>query len=259
MAIDYAGSTRQVDCAINTVLSYTYAYSAYAVKTIIAPDIPNNEGCFRPLSVTAPEGTVVNPRYPAPCGARSMIGHLTPPAILGALAPVLPDKVLAPPGSPTNTLQFAGMGQGQRYAVTSFLSAGLGASASRSGDDAMHFPSNLSNTPIEMLEGQAPIRVIRRSIRKGSGGAGARKGGNGISFEFEVVGDEPIAASILLNRVRVPAAGLMGGEAGAPARFLVNGVTADPSVQTILNQGDVVLIESAGGGGFGRPDGESSD
>ncbi|GGF49197.1 hydantoinase B [Aliidongia dinghuensis] len=255
IAVDYTGSSDQVSLAINTVANYTFAYSAYALKALFAPWIPNNEGSFAAIAVTAPEGSILNPTKPAPCGARGMIGHLLPPAIFGALAPVLPDRVQASPGSPSNNVQLASLRGNVRYAINAFIGAGQGAGLMQDGTSAISFPSNLSNTPIEVLESQAPIEVKHRRIRRGSGGRGARNGGDGISFAFEMYGESPAIASFMVNRVRRPAGGLAGGEPGAAARFEINGKPTEPSGQYVLRQGDTVLIETAGGGGFGKPNG----
>lgn len=252
ISVDYAGSSDQVSLAINTVANYTFAYSAYGLKALLAPWIPNNEGSFQTIEVKAPEGSILNPTRPAPVGARGMIGHLLPPAILGALAKVVPDRVQAAPGSPSNNVQLASLRGNVRYAVNAFVGAGQGASASMDGVSAISFPSNLSNTPIEVLESQAPIRVTDRSIRRNSGGAGARRGGDGIRFAFEMYGESPAIGSFMINRIRRAAPGLNGGEAGAPAVFRINGKSITSSGQYILNKGDRVLIETGGGGGFGK-------
>lgn len=252
ISVDYTGSSDQVSLAINTVANYTFAYSAYALKALLAPWIPNNEGSFQAIVISAPEGSILNPTRPAPCGARGMIGHLLPPAILGALADVLPDRVQAAPGSPSNNVQLASLRGNVRYAVNAFIGAGQGASAGMDGVSSISFPSNLSNTPIEVLESQAPIRVVERAIRRGSGGRGRRNGGDGIRFQFEMYGEVPAIGSFMINRIRRPAPGLNGGEPGAASRFLINGKPVASSGQHVLNKGDGVLIETGGGGGFGK-------
>jgi len=251
ISVDYSGSSEQVSLAINTVANYTFAYSAYALKSLFAPWIPNNEGSFSAIKVTAPEGSILNPTYPAPCGARGKIGHLLPPAIFGALAKAMPEKVQAPPGSPSNNVQLASLKGSERYAVNAFIGAGQGGGAGLAGASAISFPSNLSNTPIEVLESQAPIDVAFRSIRRGSGGEGKFPGGDGIRFSFTLLGEQPAAASFSVNRVTHPAPGLNGGKPGAPARFEINGSKTEPSGQYVLKKGDTVLIETGGGGGFG--------
>jgi N-methylhydantoinase B len=253
VAVDYAGCTPQVNRAINTVYNYTFAYSAYALKAVFAPWIPNAEGSFMPITITAPERSILNPVRPAPCSARGMIGHLLPPAIFAALAKAIPDRVQAAPGSPSNSFQLSSMRPGQGAVVNGFIGAGQGAGGARDGRSAISFPSNLSNTPIEVLESLVPIEVLERGLRRGSGGAGARRGGDGLTFHFTSRGDDPIRAAFLINRVRSPAPGLRGGAAGAAASFRVNGHVQEPSIPRMLVKGDVVQIESGGGGGFGKP------
>ena len=252
LTVDYAGSSGQVDIAVNTVPTYTYAYTAYAVKTILAPWIPTAQGSFMPITVTAPERSVLNPQRPAPTGSRAMMGHLLPPVVYGALAGILPDKVQASPGSPITSLQLASRQSERRFVVNAFIGAGQGASASRDGESAISFPSNLSNAAVEVLETLAPIEVIRREIRKDSGGRGRRRGGDGISFEFRLRSESTVTAAFVINRTRSPATGLDGGGAGVKAGLAINGEPTDPSGLHDLTPGDVVLIQTAGGGGFGE-------
>ena len=251
--VDYTGCTPQVNRAINTVYNYTFAYSAYALKAVFAPWIPNAEGSFMPITVTAPERSILNPIRPAPCSARGMIGHLLPPAIFAALAKAIPDRVQAAPGSPSNSFQISNMRPGHGAVVNGFIGAGQGASLARDGKSSISFPSNLSNTPIEVLESLVPIEVVHRGLRRGSGGAGKRRGGDGIAFEFKSRGEHPLRAAFLINRVRSPAQGLAGGQPGRAAVFKVNGRATESSVPRILHKGDVIHVESGGGGGFGKP------
>lgn len=250
--VDYDGSSDQVNLAINTVLNYTKAYSAYALKSLFAPWIPNNEGAFLPISISAPEGSILNPIRPAPVGARGMIGHLLPPAIFGALAEALGDRTQAPPGSPSNNIQISALSGKKRYAVNAFLGAGQGGGAGRHGASAVSFPSNLSNTPIEVLENQAPIEVQARKILRGSGGAGKYRGGDGIGMDFTFRGDVPAMAAFMINRITCPAPGLQGGGTGKPAKLEINGSAMTASGSHVLRMGDTVSIETAGGGGYGE-------
>ena len=252
LRVDYAGTSDQVDLAINTVPTYTFAYTAYALKAVLAPWIPNAQGSFIPITVTAPEGSILNPRRPASTGSRAMIGHLLPPAVFGALAQVVPERVQAVPGSPVSSIQLASI-QGERgYVLNAFIGAGQGATQAQDGVCAISFPSNLSNATIEVLETLAPIEVVRREIRRGSGGQGKRRGGDGIAFEFTLRQGRANGAFVI-NRVRSPAAGFAGGKPGARGRLEINGRPADAGLYT-LNAGDRVLLETGGGGGFGPPD-----
>lgn len=249
--IDFAGSSAQLPRAVNVVPIYTFAYTVYGLKALLCPEIPNNEGSFAPITTDAPLGSIFNPVYPAASGGRSAIGHLLPAAVFKALAEVLPDKVWAG-GSPNSSMTMSGEYQGKRYAVVNFLNAGQGANARRPGYSAISFPGNLGNTPVEMMESLAPIRVLRREIRRGSGGRGVHKGGDGIRFEFELLPDAPDAtASFLMTQLRSVPAGLAGGGAGQPGCLTINGKVVDPTEPRILRAGDRVVMETAGGGAYG--------
>jgi len=251
IAIDYAGSSAQVSRALNVVPVYAFAYTVYGLKALLCPDIPNNEGSIVPITVDAPLGSIFNPTYPAASGGRSAIGHLLPAAVFKALAEVLPDKVWAG-GSPNSSMTMSGEYAGRRYAVVNFLNAGQGATARRPGHSALSFPGNLGNTSVEMMESLAPIRVLRREIRRGSGGLGKHDGGNGISFEFELLDDAPDATvSFLMTQLKSVPAGLAGGGSGTSGRLLINGQAADPTEPRILRGGDRALMETAGGGAYG--------
>jgi N-methylhydantoinase B len=248
LAIDYSGSSPQIDRAVNVVPVYTFAYSAYAVKAIIEPEVPNNEGSFQPMRTWAPEGSVLNPRYPAATGGRGMIGHMLPPAIMGALSEVLPDRVWAE-GSSNCSFSLSGEWQGRRYAVINFSNAGQGATSKRNGFSALSFPSNLGNNPIEVMETLQPIMVLHRSLRKGSGGKGDFRGGDGQSVKFEFTGDQPATIAFMATRRKIPARGANGGGDAKRARVTVNGKPIDYTQQYTLNRGDQVILETGGGGG----------
>jgi N-methylhydantoinase B len=251
MDIDFAGSSPQVSRALNVVPVYTFAYTVYGVKALLCPEIPNNEGSFAPITTSAPPGSIFNPSYPAASGGRSQIGHLLPAAVFKALAGVLPERVWAG-GSPNSSVTMSGEYRGKRYAVVNFLNAGQGANARRAGFSTLSFPANLGNTPIEVMESLAPIRVWRREIRRGSGGAGRHRGGDGLRFEFALLDDAPEAtASFLMTQLKSAPLGLAGGGPGEPGRLAVNGTQVDPTEPRILRAGDRVVMETAGGGGYG--------
>ena len=251
LAIDYSGSSAQVPKAVNVVPVYTFAYSAYAVKAILEPEVPNNEGSFQPISTWAPEGSILNPRYPAATGGRGMIGHMLPPAIMGALAPVLPDRVWAE-GASNCSFSTSGEWQGRRYFVINFSNAGQGATSKRDGFSTLSFPSNLGNNPVEVMETLQPILVRHRRLRKGSGGKGRHKGGDGLRIEFEFRGEPPGSVSFMATRRRIPARGSAGGGDGKRARITINGKPIDYTQLYRLSAGDVVILETGGGGGYGR-------
>lgn len=250
--IDYTGSSLQLPRSVNVVPIYTFSYTAFGVKALLSPETPNNEGSFLPISTSAPEGTILNPRYPAASGARGMIGHLLPVAFMGALADVLPDKVMAP-GSANSSFTISGEHEGRRYAAVNFLNAGQGAMASRHGKSTLSFPSNLGNTPIEVMESEAPIRILHRNVRKNSGGGGRFRGGDGLDLSFEFVGDHPATVSFLMTRIKSAPPGLHGGGEGKIGSLRLNGQPVDPARHWQLAKGDRIEMETSGGGGFGSP------
>lgn len=252
ISVDYEGSSPQVAQAVNVVPCYTFAYSAYALKCILSPEVPNNDGSFRSIATTAPLGSILNPRFPAPVGARAMTGHLLPPLIMGALAKALPGRVQAAPGSPLWAVQLAGSHQGRPFASTFFLNGGQGASDGRDGLPTLSFPSNLANTPIEVVEARCPIRILRKSIRRGTGGAGRWRGGDGQVVEFRIEADAPVTVSFMANRTEFPAPGLLGGEDGQTGSLTADGQPLDPRAISVLKPGTVLRIETPGGGGYGR-------
>ncbi|MBI4182747.1 MAG: hydantoinase B/oxoprolinase family protein [Proteobacteria bacterium] len=249
--VDYAGSSPQLARAVNSTISYTRSYTAYALKCLLAPGVPNNEGSYAPVRVEAPLGSVVNPRYPAPVGARNTTGQLLPPAVMLAFAEALPERVVAPSGAPPANFTISGAHRGRRYAMINFLNGGFGASAARDGLAVTSFPSNVSNVPIEVIESLLPVRILRRGIRKRTGGRGLRRGGDGQSLAFEFAGEAPGVVSFSVTRRLKRAPGAHGGAAGAPSRLLLNGRPIDPARHWVLSAGDRVLIETAGGGGYG--------
>jgi len=253
LSVDYTGSTPQLPRGVNVPPNYTFALSAYGAKCVLCPDVPNNEGSFRTVSVSAPEGSILHPRYPAACGARHAVGHLLAPAVMLALAEAVPEQVRAAPGSPGSAFTMSGEHRGRRYALHTFVAPGLGGSAHSRGQSALHFPTNISNTPVEVMEHGAPVRFTRRAIRHGSGGRGRHAGGDGLTFEFEVLADQPGVATFILNRRHEAPPGLFGGEPGALGRCEVNGRAVDPADHHVLRHGDRVLMETAGGGGYGVP------
>jgi N-methylhydantoinase B len=252
LSVDYTGSSAQIaDKSVNVAETYTFAYTVFGLKALLAPDIHNNEGFFTPFRVTAPVGSVVNAQFPVATGARGQIGHLLPVAVAGALAPILPERRYAE-GSGNSVCTIVGREAGVSYAVANFVNAGQGASSRRDGFDCVSFPSNLGNLPIEVFESEAPVLVRWKRIRQDSGGKGKRRGGNGQSLCFEFQGREPARCSFLMPRREVAPKGMEGGSDGAFARLTVNGKTVAPYEVKSLRRGDVVEMETAGGGGFGN-------
>ncbi len=258
--VDLSGSSPQVNWGGNVVYNFTYAYVFMAIKSMFGPDIPNNEGCARPIQLIAPEGSVVNCRFPAAVAARLVIGHYITEIIYRALAQVVPNKVIAASGgTPAQMNVFYGRRRdGRPWHSVIIRGGGMGASAISDGNYVYIFPANGANTPIEIFESDTPLLVERRELIPDSGGPGKMKGGLGQREVFRVPDDEyaplpPVNLGIQAGRHILPPEGLFGGKPGAKAQFLINGVPGNPFGLTQLKPGDVVMIDAAGGGGYGDP------
>jgi N-methylhydantoinase B len=252
--IDYAGTDAQVDRAINCAYCYTYAMSVYGAKLCTSPDLPNNEGAFRPITVRAPERSIVNPLFPASGGSRMLIGHYLPILVFGCLGQVVPDRVMAACGSPMWGMNQSGVrADGTPYANMFFYNGGMGATRRRDGPTCLSWPSNVSSTSVEISEHAAPLRFRHKRLREGSGGDGRHRGGLGQEILIECRSDSPIAVSFLAERTVFPAPGIEGGAPGAPGALRINGEAVDPKRQYVLRQGDTVALATPGGGGHGDP------
>lgn len=256
LEVDFDGSSGAVALGINVTMNYTRAYTTYGVKCAISPDIPNNEGSFRPVKVLAPEGGLLNARFPAAVGGRHLVGHFLPSAVMGALAKALPDRVMAPGFDGLWDTHISGTtrGTGARFSFTWFSAGGTGALSDKDGMSATAYPSGIAGVPAEVIESLAPIVIRRRELRADSGGAGMFRGGLGQVMEIEVLTDEPFLFSGLYERTRFPAPGVDGGQPGALGRVLTdNGVVVVPKMSRLIPAETVIRLEMPGGGGFGDP------
>ena len=254
LGIDFAGTAPQVARSINVCMAYTIAYTAYGIKAVLAPDVPNNEGVLRPIKIVAPAGSIANSTPPAAGGARALIGHFFPMMVINALAQALPGKVVATAGSPLWCINLAGQRrEGGAFANMFFVNGGYGAAHHRDGAHVLSWPSNVSSTPVEMIEQLAPLKVHYRRLRVGTGGRGRFRGGNGQEVLMESRASGPLTLSFLAERTRAEAApaGISGGEAGATGEIIINDQRVNPKVQHVINPGGTVLIRTPGGGGFG--------
>jgi N-methylhydantoinase B len=256
--IDYAGSSPQVGFATNCTLNYTTAYSVYPLKLLLDPGTRTNHGSYQAITVKAPEGSILNPVFPAPVLARHLTGHLLSCAIYQALADVLPDRVLADSGgAPALRVQFAGRDKtGEPFAAILFASAGMGACARHDGLSTTAFPTNSGSGSIEALESTAPLLFRRKEFRPDSGGAGTHRGGLGQDIEVVNPGSTPLRVALLGDRASHPALGIAGGLPGAPAHAEYDDGTI-PALKSLstLEPGAAITISFAGGGGYGPPSG----
>jgi len=249
---DYAGSSPQQPRAINCVMAYTFAMTAYAVRCVLLPGLPNNEGMYRPIRVEAPEGSILNPRFPAAVVSRATTGHYVPALVLGALHRVIPDRVMAGVGSPLWALsQSSTREDGRPYTTVLFFNGGMGATPIKDGENVLSWPSNISSTPVEVAERQSPLFFHYKRLRPGSGGAGRFRGGLGQDILIESRSARPIVLSVMAERTKFPAPGLAGGAAGGLGDVRINGTRIDNRKQHVLERGDRVLVSTPGGGGYG--------
>jgi N-methylhydantoinase B len=251
--MDFAGTDGQVDRAINCALCYTNAMAMYGVKVCTSPNLPNNEGAWRPITLKAPEGCIVNPVFPASGGSRMLIGHYVPMLVFGCLGQIVPERVMAACGSPMWGMNQSGVRNGKPYANMFFYNGGMGANTRGDGVTCLSWPSNVSSTSIEISEHIAPLRFHHKKLRPDSGGAGRHRGGLGQEILIESRSDSPIAVSFLAERTVFPAFGIEGGQDGAPGELRINGEKTDPKKQYVLQKGDTVSLGTPGGGGHGDP------
>jgi len=256
MTIDYEGTSKQINRGLNNVMNYTYAYSAYPIKCALDPRTPRNEGSYRPINVTAPEGCILNPRYPAPCNARQLTGHLLAGVIYRALSQAIPDLVLADCGSaPSMRAVFNGADrQGNRFSQILFASGGMGACPTKDGLSTTAFPTNAGAGSIEAFESISPLIVWRKEYRVDSGGAGKYRGGLGQECEIENRSDVPLQLSLLSDRWHHPAMGVLGGSPGATSAIsFSDGTIPHQKSRTQIAPGMRLNMRFAGGGGYGAP------
>jgi N-methylhydantoinase B len=260
ISVDLDGSSSEVDWGGNVVFNFTYAYVFMAMKSMFDPEIPNNDGCAAPIAMKAPEGSVVNCRFPAAVAARMQIGHFITEIIYRAMADALPNRVIAGSGGTPATMNvlYGKRSDGSPWHSVRIRGGGMGAGASNDGQYCYIFPANGANTPVEIFESDTPLIVEKRELITDSGGPGKMKGGLGRRMVLRIPNDDtgpipPVSLGIQSGRYQYPPEGLFGGKEGAKAQFLINGEPGNPYGLTQLDLGDVVIMDAAGGGGYGDP------
>jgi N-methylhydantoinase B len=252
LRLDFSGSADQVEGNLNCPLAVTKSASFFAVRVLTDPDAPPSAGAHRPIEVAAPEGSVLNARFPAAVAAgnvetSSRVADLVIAALGGATA------VPAQGQGTMNNLTLAAGGEGRDGGFTYYetLAGGQGACPGADGPSAIHVAmSNTLNTPVEALETEFPLRVRELSLRRGSGGDGTRDGGDGIARELEA--REPMRYTLITERRRHAPRGRDGGGDGERGRNLVNGEEVPSKCAGELAAGDRLRIETPGGGGLGE-------
>jgi N-methylhydantoinase B len=246
ITIDFSGTAPQHDGNLNCPLAVTRSAAYYVVRCLTDPDLPASGGAFAPVTVTAPPGSLVNARAPAAVAAGNVE---TSSRIVDVLFAALGNAVPVPAqgqGTMNNVL----LGN-DRFTYYETVAGGQGACPTADGPSAVHVAmTNTLNTPVEALELAYPLRVERYALRTGSGGSGHHRGGDGVVREVRVL--EPCLLSVLAQRRAIAPAGAAGGGAGAAGRTLVNGEEVPTNASRRLRAGDVVRVETPGGGGYGK-------
>ncbi len=262
MRVDYTGSAPQTQGSVNAVESIARTAAYYALRCLVPYDIPNNSGCMTPIEVIAPAGTVVNAEFPAAvAGGNVETSQRMVDVILGALAKACPDKIPAASCGTMNNLTVGGIDhrpgprQGRPYAYYETTGGGMGGGPWGAGEDAIHTHlTNTLNTPIEALEHAYPFRVSRYTVRRGSGGRGKNRGGDGIVREIELLGDATV--SFMTERREIAPWPLQGGEPGMKGRNLLiregENQQFSGKARFSAKPGDKVRLETPGGGGWGK-------
>jgi N-methylhydantoinase B len=246
VAIDFAGTAPQHDGNLNCPLAVTRSASYFVVRCVTDPDVPASGGAFAPVSVAAPTGSLVNARAPAAVAAGNVE---TSSRIVDVLFAAFGGAVEVP-AQGQGTMNNLTLGN-DRFTYYETVGGGQGACPGADGPSAVHVAmSNTLSTPTEALELGQPLRVERHELRLGSGGAGRHRGGDGIVRELRAL--EPCRLSLIAERRRRRPQGMRGGEPGAAGRNLLNGQELPAKVTRSLEAGDVVRVETPGGGGFGR-------
>jgi len=256
---DFEGTSPQVKGPLNCVESGTLAAACFAVRALTDPSIPSNGGCFRPLSLRLPQGTIVNPVEPAPVNARTATIKRITGCMIGALAQVMPQNVPAASAGELLVMAFGGhKPSGEKFIVGELIAGGSGAHAGGDGVDVIETDAtNCMNLPAEAMEMEAPIRIHRVALRCDSGGPGMFRGGLGVVREYEILEGEMSFSHRGERHFSAPA-GIADGGNGAMARSTI--LRADGTQEiipskavTVLRKNDRLTIETAGGGGYGDP------
>lgn len=263
--LDFSGTSGLSNKGINVPLNYAAAYSVFALRCIIGPDIPNNAGSLAPFQVTAPRHCILNAQAPAPVAMRHTLGQMTPDLVCGCLSQALPDKVPAEGAScmydlPLRHVAETALNGGEKFALELVFNGGTGARPGLDGLSATAFPSGVWGSQVETTEAVAPILFKRRELKQDSGGPGRHRGGLGQHIELHSMSDEDFMVFLSVERVLNPAKGRHGGMAGAAGRIRIGHEGADlPGKGEVrVSAGKTLVFETPGGGGFGPPQ-ERSD
>jgi len=249
--VDFSGTADQVQGNINCPLAVAAAAVLYVFRCLMPPWTPACAGSLRPVTLEAPTGCLLNARYPAAVAAGNVeTSTRVVDVVMGALAQAIPDRIPAASHGSMNNLAMGSAESGNGWDYYETIGGGMGSGAHGGGLSGVQtHMTNTLNTPIEVLEARYPLRVIRYLLRRGSGGAGIRPGGDGLVRELEFLA--PAAVSLLTERRRHSPWGVNGGGPGRPGINLLNGRVLPAKIELRVAAGDRLSIETPGGGGYG--------
>ncbi|MHB1796697.1 MAG: hydantoinase B/oxoprolinase family protein [Vulcanimicrobiaceae bacterium] len=258
---DYAGTSAQLPFPMNAVYGVTLSGIHYALRAVTDPTIPMNDGCFRPVFADVPDGTLLNPRRPAPVsGGNVETSTRNADVVLGVLALAAPERVPAASGGTMSNVTMGGVrGDGTGWAFYETNGCGMGARPTMDGIDGIQcHMTNTRNTPIEAIERDYPLRVMRYEFADGTGGAGRHRGGDGLIRALQIT-DGAARVSLLAERHTLAPPGARGGAPGATGRHtIVRGGDEEsvPAKATLtLAAGETLVVQTPGGGGYGVAEG----
>ena len=258
LSVDLGGSAPQVQLNLNCPFTSTMSAVLTAIKAVVSsPDVAFNDGLTRTIRITAPPGSIVNPRPPVPVRARSVAASRIFDAVMKAFAKAVPDRIIATGFGDPYSLCLSSFNDGDFSIYIEIFGGGYGAGAQSEGCDGVSgLMSNCSNIPVEALDQKYDFfRVVEYALRSGSGGEGSFRGGDGLRRNYEILADD-ITLAHYSDRYRRTSDGIFGGEPGASARGTVlravGGETRMSSKASLkLHKGDVLICETGGGGGYG--------
>jgi N-methylhydantoinase B len=255
--VDFAGSSPQVKGAINSTLSFVKSSTYLTVRCALDHDVPNNAGVYRCITVTAPEGSILNPKMPAAVAARAITGYRVVDTVMGVLAQIAPKKLMAAGEGGNTVVAIGGYQDGKAFVLVDMINGAWGGRADKDGIEGVTNPSqNMSNLPIETIEARYPLLMEEYSLREDSGGAGRYRGGMGLVRQYRLLADTAVL-QLRADRHEHPPYGLFGGKPAASSR---NQFKRDGEWQTLpakvtleITRDTVIRHEQAGGGGWGDP------
>ncbi len=257
--LDFTKSSPQTEGGVNAVRAITVSAVYYVFRSLIKGDIPTNDGCFRPINVITKKGTVVDCTHPFPVSAGNVeTSQRIVDVVLGALSKAVPEEIPAASQGTMNNLTIGGINPetGKPFTYYETIGGGMGASSKSDGESAVQsHMTNTLNTPVEAVEFEYPFRVEKYCIRKGSGGEGLFKGGDGIIRSIKLLSDAEV--TVISERRKIPPYGLFGGKSGEVGRNEVihrgRKIVEGGKFSKKLKKGDVITIYTPGGGGYGKP------